>query len=99
MARTMSRMAAPIYRPATTAATASATLSRMRRLPFVAAIAAIAAIALASCGGDESGVEGSEILQPYESLSGGIIFASAAIIDSNDYDLYWAPVPLQPTTL
>lgn len=62
---------------------------------FVCATA-ILACAIAACG-DEAGVEGTSILEDYALLSRGVVFASAAIVDSNDYDLYWAPVPLVAT--
>src|SRR5262245_43985408 len=53
--------------------------------------------AFASACGGESGVEGTNILADYATLSRGLVFASHAIIDSNDYDLDWAPVPIVPT--
>jgi hypothetical protein len=59
----------------------------MRVLPLVSL-----ALLFAACG-DEAGVEGTNILEEYAGLSGGVVFATAAIIDSNDYDLYWAPAP------
>jgi hypothetical protein len=40
-----------------------------------------------------AGDEGTEILLPFDSLSGGMVFATRAFVGSNDYDLYWAPVP------
>lgn len=57
---------------------------------------ASAALLLAACG-DEAGVEGTSILADYGSLSGGVVFATSAFVNSNDYDLYWAPAPLVAT--
>lgn len=65
----------------------------MRRKHVVAALAA----ALAAACGEDAGVEGSSILLDYATMSRGVIFASQAIIDSKDYDLYWAPVPIAAT--
>lgn len=30
---------------------------------------------------------------PFDGLSGGVVFATSAIVGSNGYDLFWAPVP------
>lgn len=49
-------------------------------------------LGLVACGGG-AGDDGTEILTPFDSLSGGVVFASSAFIGSNGYDLYWAPVP------
>lgn len=53
-------------------------------------------LAAAACGGD-AGREGSEILAPYDTLPGGMVFATAALQGSDGYDLYWAPVPAAVT--
>jgi hypothetical protein len=44
--------------------------------------------------GPKAGEEDSEILVPFDQLTGGVVFATRAIPGSNGYDLWWAPVPL-----
>lgn len=45
-----------------------------------------------SCG-NSAGVDGSELLVPYDLLGGGVVFATTAIIGSAGYDLYWVSIP------
>ncbi len=52
----------------------------------------LSSLALAACGGDV-GTDGSEIPIPYDSLRGGFVFATRAILGSNGYDLYAAAIP------
>src|SRR5688572_8725205 len=54
-------------------------------------------LGLAAACGDEAGVEGTNILVDYAQLSGGVVFATGAIVDSNDYDLFWTNAPIVPT--
>ncbi len=51
---------------------------------------------LSACGGG-SGADDTEILQPFDQLVGGMLFASGAIEGSRGYELWWAPVPAVPT--
>lgn len=44
-----------------------------------------------------AGSDGSEILFPYEGLSGGMVFATREINGAAGYDLWWVPVPLNAT--
>jgi hypothetical protein len=60
-------------------------------------LAIFVAIAAAGCGGSD--LDGSEISVPYASLSGGLLFATSAIVETNGYDLYWVPVPAEATTV
>lgn len=50
-------------------------------------------LALAAGCGKAAGLDDTEILAPYASLSGGVVFASAAVPGSGGYDLYWTPIP------
>ena len=49
-------------------------------------------VGLISCG-PSAGEEGSKILFDYSRLSGGVVFATAAVDSARDYDLFWANVP------
>jgi hypothetical protein len=51
---------------------------------------------LCACG-PKAGEEDSEILAPFESLAGGVVYATRAIPGSDGYDLWWSPVPLAGT--
>jgi hypothetical protein len=51
---------------------------------------------LCACG-PTAGEEDSEILAPFETLAGGVVFATRAIPGSDGYDLWWAPVPQSGT--
>lgn len=63
---------------------------------FASSGAALWTVFSVACS-DGAGTDGSEILQDYGTLAGGIVFASSAIEGANGYDLWWAPVPLSPT--
>lgn len=52
----------------------------------------LSTLALTACGGDV-GSDGSELPVSYDSLRGGILFATRAILGSAGYDLYWAQLP------
>src|SRR5687768_7286193 len=56
---------------------------------------AIFLASVAACGGSD--LDGTEISVPYASLSGGLLFASSAVIETRGYDLYWVPVPAEAT--
>ncbi|MEQ9503912.1 MAG: hypothetical protein RIT81_44065 [Deltaproteobacteria bacterium] len=53
----------------------------------------LALVAGAAGCGKAAGLDDTEILQPYASLSGGVVFATRAIQASNGYDLYVTPIP------
>src|SRR5688500_1969370 len=55
------------------------------------------AVSLLCACGPTAGEEDSEILAPFESLAGGVVFASRNIPGADGYDLWWAPVPLAGT--
>jgi len=49
------------------------------------------AVCSAACGA--ASPDGAELPMPYDSLRGGIIFATRALRGSAGYDLYWTPLP------
>ncbi len=51
------------------------------------------AIGLSAGCGTKAGLDDTEILAPYNALSGGVVFATRAIEASAGYDLYWTPIP------
>lgn len=57
----------------------------------------LVAVVLLGCG-KKAGVDDTEILASYEGLSGGVLFATAAIRASAGYDLYWTPIPAPVVT-
>ena len=63
----------------------------MRLLRRVLPVVAVAAIAATGCG-KKAGLDDTEILASYDSLHGGIVFATRAIKASAGYDLYWTPI-------
>lgn len=69
-------------------------LAARRRLTGLAGLAVLTGVI--GCG-PSAGEDGSSILVDYAQLSGGMVFATQAVIGANDYDLFWAPIPQLPT--
>jgi len=53
----------------------------------------LAACALLASACDSAPIDGSVLGVPYDSLRGGIVFATRSILGSSGYDLYWVPAP------
>lgn len=64
----------------------------VRAATFLPTLAALACVTATGCK-DGAGIDGSDILVPYEQLGGNIVFATQRILGSAGYDLYMIPTP------